>query len=169
MVVFRYLQDNSTRQNSQQVQNNLASYVSSLAQSISNNSIATSFAGQNSTANNSTLVDGISNYNQCGDLNRNSSNSGGIGGFLSSAVTSVRNAVDDAVCSVSSFVSASVQEVDAARGYLDGAKEESPGQINATFTNVDVRPTVKCVCLCCMQGGLAFLDDLRSTLHCRLA
>ncbi len=29
-------------------------------------------------------------------------------------------------------------EVDAAKGYLDGAAEESPGQTNATFTNVDV-------------------------------
>ena len=139
----RYLQDNTTRQNPQSVQDSLASYVSALQESIGNNSISTSFAGQNSTSNNSTLVNGISNYNQCGDLNRNSSNSGGIGGFVSSAVSTVRNAVQDAVCSVSSFVSASVQEVDAARGYLDGAAEESPGQINATFTNVDVRFAVQ--------------------------
>lgn len=83
-------------------------------------------------------MDGISNYNQCGDLNRNTSNSGGISGFLSGAVDTVRNAVDDVACSASSFVSSTVQEVDAARGYLDDSAEETPGQINATFTNVDV-------------------------------
>lgn len=138
MCTYRYLQDNSTRQNPDLVQSSLASYISALQESISNGSVATSFAGQNSTTNNSTLVDGISSYNQCGDLNRNTSSSGGIGGLVSSAVSTVRNAVSEAVCSVTSFVSATVQEVDAARGYLDGAAEESPGQINATFTNVDV-------------------------------
>lgn len=123
------------------VESSLAYYVSALQESISSGSVATSFAGQNSSTNNSTLVNGISSYNQCSGSS--GSNSGGISGFF----TSVGNVIRNAACEVSSFVGSTVQELDAARGYLDGAAEETPGQRNATFTNVDVGtyPKERCI------------------------
>lgn len=116
------------------VENSLQYYVSALMESIGNTSVSTTFAGQNSTDNNSTLVDGISNYGEC---SHNSSSS--TGGLFSRIGNAISNFVGSAVCEVSSTVNDLVMEVDAGRGYLDHSAEESPGQKNATFTNVDVR------------------------------
>lgn len=116
------------------VQNSLQYYISALMESIGDASVSTAFAGQNSTDNNSTLVDGVANYDECA---RN--DGGGSGGILSRIGNAISNFAGSAACEISSTVSDLVQEVDAARGYLDNSAEESPGQINATFTNVDVR------------------------------
>ena len=123
------------------VESSLQYYVSALMESIGNTSISTSFAGQNSTDNNSTLVDGISNYGEC---SRSSSSTGGLFSRIGSAIS---NFVGSAVCEVSSTVNDLVMEVDAARGYLDNSAEESPGQKNATFTNVDVRRSFLSSCI----------------------
>lgn len=123
------------------VQNSLQYYVSALMESIGDASVSTAFAGQNSTDNNSTLVDGVANYDECA---RNDSGGGGIFSRIGNAIS---NFVGSAACEISSTVSDVVQEVDAARGYLDNSAEESPGQINATFTNVDVRHPVGVVFL----------------------
>ena len=134
-VCCRYLQDNSTRQSTTMVENSLQYYVSALMENIDTSSVSTAFAGQNSTSNNSTLVDGISNYDECASNDQGSSG----GGFLSRVAGAVSNFVGSAVCEVSSTVNDLLQEVDAARGYLDDSARETPGQRNASFTNVDVR------------------------------
>ena len=133
-LVSRYLRDNSTRQNPAMVESTLQYYASALVETAGNNTVSTAFAGQNSTTNNSTLVQGITSYNQCSS---GSSGSSG-GGFFSRVGNAISNAVSSAACEVSSAVSAVEMEVDAAKGYLDDSAEETPGQINATFTNVDV-------------------------------
>ena len=115
------------------VEHGLQYYVSALIESIGSSSVSKSFAGQNSTANNSTLVDGLASYDECAR-----EDSGG-GGFFSRIGGAVSSFVGTAVCEVSSHVSDLLQEVDAARGYLDNSSRETPGQRNATFTNVDVR------------------------------
>ena len=115
------------------VENGLQYYVSALIENIGTSSVSTTFAGQNSTDNNSTLVDGISNYDECA-----SNDQGSGGGFLSQVSNAVSSFVGSAVCEVSSTVSDLLQEVDAARGYLDNSERETPGQRNASFTNVDV-------------------------------
>ena len=115
------------------VQNSLQYYVSALIESIGSASVSTALAGQNSTDNNSTLVNGLANYDECA---RNES--GGNGGIFSRIGNAISNFAGSAACEISSTVSDLVQEVDAARGYLDDSAEESPGQRNATFTNIDV-------------------------------
>ena len=117
------------------VENSLQYYVSALMENIATSSASKAFAGQNSTENNSTLVDGISNYDECA---RNDQGSSG-GGFLSQITGAVSSFVDSAVCQVSSTVSDLLQEVDAARGYLDNSEQETPGQRNASFTDVNVQ------------------------------
>ena len=96
--------------------------------------MSTTFAGQNSTTNNSTLVQGITSYDQCSNSGSSSSGSG----FFSRVGSAISNAVSSAACEVSSAVNSVEMEVDAAKGFLDHSAEETPGQINATFTNVDV-------------------------------
>lgn len=118
------------------VQNTLQYYASALIETVGNNTFSTSFAGQNSTSNNSTLVQGIENYNECSSSG--SSSEGSNSGFFSSIGNAISNAVSSAACEVSSVVNSVGMEVDAARGYLDNSAEETPGQRNATFTNVDV-------------------------------
>ena len=115
------------------VENSLQYYVSALIESIGSSSVSRSFAGQNSTDNNSTLVDGIASYDECAREEDNS------GGFLSQVVDRVSNFVGTAVCEVSSTVSGLGQELTVVRGYLDDSAEETPGQRNASFPNVDVR------------------------------
>ena len=119
------------------VENSLQYYVSALKESIGNSSVSTAFAGQNSTDNNSTLVGGISSYDECASNTQDSSG----GGFLSRVAGAVSSFVGSAVCEVSSTVSDLGQEVDAARGYLDNSARQTPGQRNASFTDVDVRRT----------------------------
>ena len=133
-VCCRYLQDNSTRQNTTMVENSLQYYVSALIENIGTSSVSTAFAGQNSTTNNSTLVGGISSYDECASNNQGSSG----GGLFSRITGAISSFVGSAVCEVSSSVNDLVQEVDAARGYLDNSARETPGQRNASFTNVDV-------------------------------
>nr|QOL01215.1 putative extracellular protein TR9_023 [Trebouxia lynnae] len=149
--IIMYLQDNNTRQDTTLVESSLQYYVSALMESIGNTSISTSFAGQNSTDNNSTLVDGISNYGEC---SRSSSSTGGLFSRIGSAIS---NFVGSTVCEVSSTVNDLVMEVDAARGYLDNSAEESPGQKNATFTNVDLFSSYGDTCapvLCKMEAAI---------------
>ena len=119
------------------VENSLQYYVSALKESIGNSSVSTAFAGQNSTDNNSTLVGGISSYDECASNTQDSSG----GGFLSRVAGAVSSFVGSAVCEVSSTVSDLGQEVDAARGYLDNSARQTPGQRNTSFTDVDVRRT----------------------------
>lgn len=141
-------------QDTTMVQQSLQYYVSALMESIGEASVSTTFAGQNSTANNSTLVNGVANYDEC------SRKGGGDGGFFSEIGNAISNIAESAACEISSTVSNLVQEVDAARGYLDDSAEESPGQTNATFTNVDVRRSAvccgSCACACqrCMWVGM---------------
>lgn len=123
------------------VENSLQYYVSALIESIGSSSVSRSFAGQNSTDNNSTLVDGIASYDECARQEDNS------GGFLSQVVNRVSNFVGTAVCEVSSTVSSLGQELTVVRGYLDGSAEETPGQRNASFPNVHVR------CCCRVING----------------
>ncbi|KAL3157193.1 hypothetical protein ABBQ38_001432 [Trebouxia sp. C0009 RCD-2024] len=149
--IIMYLQDNNTRQDTTMVQNSLQYYVSALMESIGDASVSTAFAGQNSTDNNSTLVDGVANYDECA---RNDSGGGGIFSRIGNAIS---NFVGSAACEISSTVSDVVQEVDAARGYLDNSAEESPGQINATFTNVDLFSGYNDSCvpiLCKMEAAI---------------
>ena len=153
-ICCRYLQDNSTRQNTTMVENSLQYYVSALIENINSSSVSTTFAGQNSTDNNSTLVGGISSYDECASNTQGSTG----GGFLSRVTGAVSSFVGSAVCEVSSSVNDLVQEVDAARGYLDDSARETPGQRNASFTSVDVRRPFHVILLaqscstgCCMQ------------------
>ena len=136
-AVCRYLQDNDTRQDSAMVEGTLEYYISALIETIGNGSVSTSFAGQNSTDSNSTLAEGITSYDQCGSSS-SSSNGGGISGFFQGIGSAISNAVSRAACQISNTVNSVEMELDAAKGFLDRAAAESPGQTNATFTNVDV-------------------------------
>ena len=116
------------------VEGTLEYYISAIIETIGNGSFSTSFAGQNSTDNNSTLAEGITSYDQCGS----SSNGGGISGFFQGIGSAISNAVSQAACKISNTVNSVEMELDAAKGYLDESAAESPGQTNATFTNIDV-------------------------------
>ncbi len=140
LSVCRYLQDNETRQDSAMVEGTLEYYISAIIETIGNGSFSTSFAGQNSTDNNSTLAEGITSYDQCGSSSSSSSSSNGAGisGFFQGIGSAISNAVSQAACKISNTVNSVEMELDAAKGYLDESAAESPGQTNATFTNVDV-------------------------------
>ena len=118
------------------VEGTLEYYVSAIIETIGNGSFSTSFAGQNSTDNNSTLAEGITSYDQCGSSSSSSSNEGGITGFFQGIGSAISNAVSQAACKISNTVNS--VWLDAAKGYLDESAAESPGQTNATFTNIDV-------------------------------
>ena len=137
-AVCRYLQDSDTRQDSAMVEGTLEYYISAIIETIGNGSFSTSFAGQNSTDNNSTLAEGITSYDQCGSSSSNSSSGGGISGFFQGIGGAISNVVSQAACKISNTVNSVEMELDAAKGFLDKSAAESPGQTNATFTNVDV-------------------------------
>lgn len=118
------------------VEGTLEYYISALIETVGNGSVSTSFAGQNSTDNNSTLAEGITSYDQCSSSS--SSNGSGISGFFEGIGSAISNAVSQAACQISNTVNSVDMELDAAKGFLDRAAAESPGQTNATFTNVDV-------------------------------
>lgn len=122
------------------VEGTLEYYISAVIETVGNGSFSTSFAGQNSTDNNSTLAEGITSYNQCGSSSssNSSSNGGGISGFFQGIGSAISNAVTQAACRISNTVNSVEMELDAAKGFLDKAAAESPGQTNATFTNIDV-------------------------------
>ena len=116
------------------VEGTLEYYISAIIETIGNGSFSTSFAGQNSTDNNSTLAEGITSYDQCGS----SSNGGGISGFFQGIGSAISNAVSQAACKISNAANSVEMELDAAKGFLGKSAAESHGQTNATFTNVDV-------------------------------
>ena len=126
-------------------------------ETIGSSRASTAFAGQNSTANNSTLVQGISSFAECNSASNNDSppESSGISGVLDRVGNAVSGVARTAACKISSAVSptldnlnAFAEELDAARGYLDNSEEESPGQTNLTLTTVNVSrpipPLVNC-------------------------
>lgn len=157
--VLTYLRDNDTRQDSAMVEGTLEYYISAIIETIGNGSFSTSFAGQNSTDNNSTLAEGITSYNQCGSSSssNSSSNGGGLSGFFQGIGSAISNAVSQAACRISNTVNSVEMELDAAKGFLDKAAAESPGQTNATFTNIDLFSGYSGTCppvLCKMRASI---------------
>ncbi|DBA68386.1 TPA: hypothetical protein ACH3X2_013690 [Trebouxia sp. C0005] len=137
------------------VEGTLEYYISALIETVGNGSVSMSFAGQNSTDNNSTLAEGITSYDQCSSSS--SSNGSGISGFFEGIGSAISNAVSQAACQISNTVNSVDMELDAAKGFLDGAAAESPGQTNATFTNVDLFSGYSGTCppvLCKMRASI---------------